>query len=204
MDVDKKIIFLTIYVDDILLFYNCKEVAGQIKRQLMKNFKMKDLGPASQYIGLQITQRDEGIAIDQSKYIESILQRFGMYNCKPVCTAMESGATYLKSTEKNVIRNVPYREAIGCLLYLSQGTRPDICYSVHTLSRYNAAPTMEHWKAIKRILRYLQCTKNIVLFYNSDINGEITGYCDSDWASCIEERKSCTGYIFMFQNAAIS
>ena len=89
-------------------------------------------------------------------------------------------------------------------MYLSQGTRPDITYIVNSLSRYNGQPTSEHWSAVKRVLRYLKGTINMKLTYKKNEDKNIFGYCDADWANDIEDRRSCTGYIFMFQGAAIS
>lgn len=175
-----------------------------IKRKIAQKFKMKELGKANYYIGLRIKYDEKGIYIDQTKYIESTLKRFNMEDCKAVGTPMEADIKFSVPSDNNICDGIPYQEAIGCLLYISQGTRPDIYYAVNTLSRYIKTPTSEHWMAVKRILRYLQGTKNLQILYKRNVNQEITGYCDSDWASCTEERRSCTGYVFMFQDGAIS
>ncbi|GBP91136.1 Copia protein [Eumeta japonica] len=86
----------------------------------------------------------------------------------------------------------------------NKGTRPDITYVVNSLSRYNNQPTNEHWVALKRVMRYLKGTMNMKLVYKRNVDEKISGYCDSDWANDIEDRKSCTGYIFLFQGAAIN
>ncbi|CAF4946395.1 unnamed protein product [Pieris macdunnoughi] len=198
---NEHVMFITIYVDDILLFHNCQESANNIKIKMKNNFKMNELGIAYCYIGLCISYSSEGIAIDQTRYIENTLRRFGMEQCNSVGTPMEPNIKF-SSSEK--FESIPYQEATGCLLYISQGTRPDICYAVHTLCRYNSSHTEEHWNAVKRLFRYLQGTKYLQLVYKSNVDEEITGYSDSDWASCTEDRKSCTGYIFNFQGAAIS
>lgn len=115
------------------------------------------MGEAKHCIGYRITQED--ISIDQSAYIQKILTRFGMNDCKPVPTPCEANVTLKKAkTEEDIIRDKPYQEAVGCLLYLSQGTRPDIAYIVNTLSRFNNQPTVEHWMAIKRVMIYLNGT----------------------------------------------
>lgn len=199
---NNNILFLTVFVDDILLFYNNENLASKIKKKIIEKFEMKDLKKAKFYIGHRITVNNEGIQIDQNKYIENILKRFGMENCNPVGTPMESNLKFSDTSEK--IEEKLYQELIGCLLYISQGTRPDISYAVNNLSQYNKNPTKEHYNAAKRILRYLQGTKDLRLHFKSDIEKKITGYCDSDWASCKENRRSCTGYTFIFQGAAIS
>ncbi|GBP89947.1 Copia protein [Eumeta japonica] len=123
-----------------------------------------------------------------------------MDDCKPVWTPCDPN-TQLKraENEEEILRNVPYQEAIGCLLYLSQGTRPDITYIVNSLSRYNGQPTAEHWTTLKRVFRYLKATIDYKLTYHGNSEGNITGYCDADWASHSEDRRSCTGYVLFFR-----
>lgn len=97
----------------------------------------------------------------------------------------------------------PYREAVGSLLYLVQGTRPDIAFAVNDVSRYNDCHGGAHWIAVKRIFRYLRGTIDQVIVYEYG-GGELTGFSDSDWASDIDTRRSCTGYVFTLAGGAIS
>lgn len=196
------ILFITLYVDDLLLIYNNEDLARDIKKKIVEKFEMKEMGKAACYIGQRITYSNKGIYLDQISYIESTLRRFGMENCNPVGTPMEMDLTFTDSPEK--IEEKLYQELIGCLLYISQGTRPDISYAVNNLSQYNKNPSRHHYNAAKRILRYLRGTLTLGLLFKNNVNEEIVGYCDSDWASCKENRKSCTGYTFIFQDAAIS
>lgn len=101
------------------------------------------------------------------------------------------------------MENIPYREAIGSLLFASQIARPDISYGVNLLSRYCEAPGIMHWKGVKRILRYLKGTKRMELTYGRTEN-DLIGYCDSDWAGDLDTRRSTTGYVFTFGGSAIS
>lgn len=164
---------------------------------------MKDIEPASQCVGLHITRDREKVMIDQEKYIKEILARFRMSDCKPVKTPFEVGMKLNKRGEEEKF-DCLYQQAIGSLLYVAQGTRPDIAYAVNTLSRFNKNPSTDHWSAVKRVFRYLQGTKDLKLVYTKDGNEEITGFCDADWASDVHDRKSCTGYLFILQGGAIS
>lgn len=203
---DQDILILTVYVDDLLCFFNNEETAMMIKKKLSTKFHMKDLGEAKCCIGFRITRNNvqNDISLDQSLYIEKVLTRFNMSDCKPVNTPCEANLHLKKADNDNeILKNIPYQELIGCLLYLSQGTRPDIAYIVNQLSRFNNKPTSEHWMAAKRVLRYLKATQQLKLtFKKNDAN--IVGYCDADWATDTEDRRSCSGYIFTFQGAAIS
>lgn len=200
----KKNTFIAIWVDDLILFTSEENTKIVFKEKLKQHFEMKDIGPASQCVGLHITRNGDKVLLDQEKYINEILARFGMSDCKPVKTPFEVGVKLGDKNEEDKITDCPYQQAIGCLLYVAQGTRPDISFAVNTLSRFNKNPTAAHWTAVKRICRYLQGTKDMKLIYTKDGNEKITGYCDADWASDVRDRKSCTGYIFLLQGGAIS
>lgn len=201
---EQDIFFITVYVDDILCFFNNEQTALIIKKKLNENFHMKDLGEAKRCIGFRITRKENEISLDQSLYIEKILTRFNMSDCKPIYTPSEANLQLKKAeNEDEVLVNIPYQEVIGCLLYLSQGTRCDLTYIVNQLSRFNNKPTAQHWTAAKRVLRYLKGTQNAKLTFRRNC-ANIIGYCDADWATDTEDRRSCSGYIFLFQGAAIS
>lgn len=197
--------FVAVWVDDLIIFSNNCDLKCEVKEQLKGEFHMKDLGEAKQFIGLNISRkRKEGkIMLDQEMYVKEILNRFGMLESKPVKTPIEVNVKF-DSDDTHNNDDIPYRQAIGCLLYLAQATRPDIGFAVNKLSRYVSNPSHQHWLGVKRIMRYLQGTKDYKLCFTKDTTNKITGFCDSDWASSPEDRRSCTGYIFIFQNGAIA
>ena len=98
---------------------------------------------------------------------------------------------------------VPYASACGSLMYAMVATRPDIAYAVGVVSRYMSNPGKKHWEAVKSILRYLSGTADRQLCYG---RGELSiqGYVDSDYAGCVDTRRSTTGWIYTFAGAAIS
>ncbi|XP_059223384.1 uncharacterized protein LOC131997099 [Stomoxys calcitrans] len=100
---------------------------------------------------------------------------------------------------------IPYMQAVGCLLFASQVSRPDITYAVNMLSRFSKNPGKAHWKAAKRVMRYLKGTLDSQLVYRADLKeSNIKGYCDADWAGNIDDRQSTTGYVFLHQSSAVS
>lgn len=208
---EKQILILIVYVDDFLIFSNDKQQEQQIVDTLMGNFKMKDLGPVSSVLGVRIT-RDEkknSITIDQEGYILKILQKFGMSDCHPASSpldanqklSLDDGPT--EEAEKEKMKKVPYREIIGSLMYAALWTRPDICFAVSYLSRFSNNPGKAHWSAAKRVLRYLRGTIEHKLVYRND-DKDVYGYSDADWGGDLDERKSTSGYAFLFQGSAIS
>lgn len=199
---DQRRMLIAVWVDDLIIFSSLPMLTAELKSNLCKNLNMKDLGEAQQCIGLNITRSKDTFMLDQEKYITEILTRFNMADCKAVKTPIEVGLKFDGNVKEPY--DCPYQHVIGCLLYVAQATRPDIAYAVNTLSRFNKEPKSEHWAAVKRVLRYLQGTKHYKLTYTKHGQSEITGFCDADWASDTQDRKSCTGYIFMLQGGAVS
>lgn len=146
--------FIAVWVDDFLIFTTDKNKATDIKTKLMVEFCMKDLGVIQHCIGINIKRnRETGfIIISQEKYIKLILERFGMSDCKPVQTPMEVNTKFDKRPE-NEDSNFPYTEAVGCLVYLVQVTRPDITHAVNKLSQHCNNPGIQHWIGVKRVMR---------------------------------------------------
>lgn len=170
---------------------------------------MKDLGEARDLLGMStVRDRKAGkIQLNQSAYIRKMLQKFGMNDCKPVTTPSDPSIRLNKEMEPRTseeiceMKKVPYREAVGSLLYASQGTRPDISFAVGCVSRYMENPGREHWTAMKRIFRYLKGTLNLGLQFDRDVSAKFKGchgYCDADWANDDDTRRSVTGSIFLF------
>lgn len=167
-----KVLFVAIYVDDLMLFSNDEDLKNEIKAKLNSLFRMKDLGPAKSCLGIRITRTEEGIGLDQEAYIESVLTRFMMQDSKPTATPMNTAVKLTKEMspqteeEAKQMAAVPYQEAVGCLMYLAQCTRPDILFAVNQLSRYNTNPGPSHWQAVKHLMRYLRGTSTLKLQYS--------------------------------------
>ena len=107
--------------------------------------------------------------------------------------------------EKEKIDQAEYQSAVGSLLYLSTGTRPDIAFAVNNVAKFCSDPTKHHWVAVKQILRYLRGTSDLGLLYTcADGAVECLGYSDSDWAGDLDDRRSTSGYIFMLSSVGIS
>lgn len=102
------------------------------------------------------------------------------------------------------MKDVPYREAVGSILYLAQCTRPDISFAVGNVSQFNKNPGKAHWNAVKRIFRYLKGTIDYKLSFSQENSDGLCEFCDSDWGSNVNDRKSFTGYVFMFHGGPIS
>ena len=207
-----KICVLILYVDDILLASNDKGLLYEVKQFLSDNFEMKDMGDASYVIGIKI-HRDriqEILGLSQETYINKVLERFRMKDCSPSIAPIVKGDRFnlnqcpKNNFEREQMKNIPYASAVGSLMYAQVCTRPDIAFAVGMLGRYQSNPDIDHWKAAKKVMRYLQGTKDYMLMYRRTDNLEVIGYSDSDYAGCIDSRKSTSGYVFMLAGAAVS
>ncbi|BES90199.1 Hydra magnipapillata [Nesidiocoris tenuis] len=197
----KDMTLLGVYVDDLILTSTNEKLIVEIKKKLNEKFKTKDLGILNYCLGIEFECKEDYIKLSQKKYISDLLTKFKMENCKPVSTPQETRLKLNKPQTPD--EKLPFRSLIGSLMYLAIATRPDIAHSVSFLSQFNQDHAEDHWKAAKRILRYLSGTKEVGLVYKK--TGELLhGYSDSDWGNNIIDRHSYSGYLFKFGGAAIS
>ena len=171
---------ITVFVDDILLFTNNLGLLKYIKNKLFSQFSMKDLGPIQKCFGFNIV-RDrfkKTITLDQASYIISILKNFSMDECTPQATSMEEGTNAILTKTEGIDEKYPFRSLIGALMYLYQGSRPDISFALNVLSRFSNCYKKEHWEAAKRILKYLKGTTNYKITYGPKLS-DIVGYSDA-------------------------
>ncbi|KAK1681229.1 hypothetical protein QYE76_042077 [Lolium multiflorum] len=190
--------FLILYVDDILLIGNDIELLSSVKGYLNKSFSMKDLGEAAYILGIKI-YRDRSrrlIGLSQSTYLDKILKKFRMDESKKGFLPMLPGKVLSKTQgpatadERERMSKIPYASAVGSIMYAMLCTRPDIAHAVSLTSRYQSDPGMEHWTAVKNILKYLKRTKDI--------------YTDASWNTDPDDSKSQSGYVFILNGAAVS
>ena len=198
------ILIIALYVDDLLIACSDMSVLQDTKRDLSSRFKMKDLGESRVILGLDIS-RDRvkrTLSLNQTRYAEKVIDRFGMGSARGQPTPMD---TTLDLTQPSPPTSEPYREAIGSLMYLMVGTRPDLAYCVGVLSKHVQNPTQLHWDAVKRVLRYVIHTKNLGLVYDGAASTEgTTVYVDADWAGDIETRRSMSGYAALMSGSLVA
>ncbi|KAE8832650.1 hypothetical protein PTNB73_10321 [Pyrenophora teres f. teres] len=167
---------------------------------------MSDLGECHYYLGMEIIRDrpNRTLRLSQAGYLAKILQDFGMANCSPNAVPMSGnlcpGPAGFQASKLDTKR---YQKAIGSLMYLMLGTRPDIAFTVGCLSRYMSNPADIHHAAVKHLWRYLKGTSNLTLVYHGDLK-PLQGYTDADWGSDPDTRRSTAGYAFNLGSAVIS
>lgn len=200
-------VYILIYVDDITVAAKSVESVNAVKAMLQSNFSIKDLGAIKHYLGIEITRDKQGIFyMNQGKYINKIVNNFGMTNAKASNVPM--GMSYGKqstSKESLLLSNEKYRSLVGCLLYISVNTRPDISASIAILGQKVSKPSQEDWNELKRVLKYLKGTAHLKLALgNSQFNGELLfGYSDANFAEDKHDRKSNSGHVFLVNGATV-
>ena len=149
---DGSFIYLLLYVDDMLIASKDKSLISKLKSQLTKEFEMKDLGAAKKILGMEI-QRDKKagkLYLSQGHYLEKVLGRFNMDNCKAVSTPLAAhfrlSAECCPQSDEDIDRmfNVPYSSVVGSLMYAMVCTRPDLSHVVSVVSRYMHNPGKDH------------------------------------------------------------
>jgi hypothetical protein len=207
---DGRRVILAIHVDDCMATGMNQALVNETKRKVNEKYKMTDLGPCRWLLGIKIERnlKNRSISLSQHAYIDSILARFNFDDVKPVSTPMDPSTPLTKSQSPSTLadiakmKNVPYHEAVGSLMYASMGTRPDITFAVSTVAQFLENPGAAHWEAVKRIFRYLKGTRDMKLVYG-DENRDLQGWVDADGASQ-DHRRAISGYVFMVDGGAVS
>ncbi|XP_073967102.1 uncharacterized protein [Choristoneura fumiferana] len=175
---DGKYLFVLVFVDDVLIASDCEGRICRFKDELKKEFDLKDYGKVKYFLGIDIKKNENGITLSQEGYVKTILEKFCLSNCNSCKTPSELSDIFSSETKKDKVEEKwPYRELIGSLMYLSVATRPDITNTVVKLAQFVSNPNLSHWKAAKRVLRYLKGTANYGLNYRK------TGGASISWSS---------------------
>ena len=185
---DSVTIYMLVYDDDIIVVSSTSSAADQLLKQLRCDFPVKDLGQLGYFLGIEVKHMEDGILLNQQKYVTDLLKRTNMQQAKPMCTPMSSSEK-LSRHEGEPLQAADitqYRSVVGALQYLTL-TRPDIAFSVNKVCQFLQAPTETHWTAVKRILRYLKHTSSLGLFIQKSSSLLLINW----WACCLLRWQPC-------------
>ena len=191
-----KNVLISIWVDDIIIVASSEQITD-IKQNFKNEFQMTDQGNIAYILGISIIRNrsTKQIQLYQPQYIKTILERFQISKAHIAHTPSDTGTQLQKASENNVPDpKIPYRQAIGSLMYLMLTTRPDIAIALNKTAQHSSNYDDTHWTAVKRIIRYIKGTSNFALTLgitnnsNNDTQETIlTGASDSDWAGDIDD-----------------
>ena len=176
----EEVVYIALYVDDLFIVGMKLVNIDVVKQGLGKEFKMKDLGVARFLLGIEIRRQENGdVLLVQERYARDVISRFNMEGCKPVSTPLDLGCRLdsaqqpITDVDREQMISIPYRSAIGSLMYLSTCTRPDIAAAVSELSKFSQNPGIAHWEGVKRVLRYISGTVSQGLLYRRGAQVEV-------------------------------
>ncbi|CAL1397690.1 unnamed protein product [Linum trigynum] len=194
---------ILVYVDDLVIGGNDLSDIINIKAYLHQEFSIKDLGDLKFFLGIEVSRSPSGIHISQRKYTLEILDDAAMINTKPVTTPIDY-KTHLSAQHDDPYPDPEqYRRLVGKLIYLTT-TRPDISFATQQVSHFMSNPSHTHFKAVNRILRYLKSAPSNGLFFPSSSTLHLKAFSDSDWAACVDTRRSVTGYCVYLGDSLVS
>ncbi|XP_019241950.1 PREDICTED: uncharacterized protein LOC109237474 [Nicotiana attenuata] len=197
------VVFVDVYVDDVLITYTHLQEIESLKNFLHNTFKIKNLGRLHYFLGLEVQYTDKVVLMSQKKFTMDLLKEFGCIDCPPMNSPLDSSVK-LKADERALLTDPSYyRKLIGNLNFLTN-TRLDIAYSVQHLSQFVQSPKEPHLKVAYHVLRYLKGDPTLGIFLTNDADYTVKAFCDSDWASCPQSRKLVSGYIVLLGDSPIS
>lgn len=195
------------YTDDTSGMSTSKAEAEAARKELGERYDIKDMGDIKFVLGIRVTRdRERKITtLDQEEYLKRTLEKFGMAECTPKYTPLPPGLvlsrTQAPATKEDrlYMKDKPYCEALGSLMYAQIGTRPDIAFAITSLSRFMSNPGKPHWLALLHVFRYIKGTLGYRIRYGGpDHENYIPrGYYDSDFAADIDTRKSVSGGVYL-------
>lgn len=191
---------LLVYVDDIVIVAPNEQELSTAKSMILNRFPGKSLGFPTQILGLEIEREANGIRVRQTSAIRSAAEVFGVLGANTVDIPLAMGVRLEKETdESKVLKEVPYRELIGTLLFISGNLRPDVLYAVSQLAQHCERPNLQHWTQCKRVLKYLMHTvvKGISIIKTGSTG--LSGYLDSNFAE-----ESTMRYVVMVGDSVVS
>ena len=193
-------VYLLVYVDDILVVGDRAAVKG-VKKRLSSLFKTTDLGTCTHFIGMKMERRPDGIFLSQRPFSEKIVELAGMSNAKPTKSPLPLSHLLYEEKKKpspkdiTMMRDVPYRQVLGSLLFLATRTRPDLATAVSMLGKFQENPLVEHWKAMKAVIRYVLGTLDYGILWPCGQEASLEAWSDADWARDHHKRRSRSGYL---------
>ena len=203
----KHSLIVAIFVDDIL---GAVHEADQdewcaIKARLSQRFDIKDIGPLTEILGIQVERKGPVMTLNQSSMIHDLLHKTNMHNSHPTVMPEEAGTSHVKNTGTNAIEVPVYQSIIGSLSYLAYATRPDILHATNALSRYCSNPSAAHVTGLKSILRYLKGTAGLKLTFHRQAEDELAVrlWTDADWGKDRDGRKSVCGMVLKLGRCAV-
>ncbi|XP_070009601.1 uncharacterized mitochondrial protein AtMg00810-like [Nicotiana sylvestris] len=174
--------------------------------------KIKDLGELKYFLGIEFVRNSDGILMHQCKYALELIAELVLLGSKPVSCPMEPNVklttaefdTHIDTSEDTLLTDPwPYQRLLGKLLYLTV-TRPDISFVVQSMSQFMHSPKVSHMAAALKVVRYIKSSSGLGVLLAAKCSESLSAFCDADWATCPNTRKSVTGYFIKLDSSLVS
>nr|XP_016496801.1 PREDICTED: uncharacterized mitochondrial protein AtMg00810-like [Nicotiana tabacum] len=197
------VLFLLLYVDDIILTGSSSTKILQVNKVLAARFSLIDLTALTYFLGVEVCRTTTGLYLSQKKYITDLLLRFNMLNAKGVTTPLAASVILKLADGYAPIDQKQYHQLGGALQYLSI-TRPGIAFAVNRLLQFMHHPTHLLWQAAKHVLCYLKATSTLSLYLAPRAPFDLITYSDFDWGGNPDVRCSTGAYVVFLGGSPIS
>jgi len=203
--IERGIVVIVIYVDDLIVIGDFGKDIAKVKEMLCAKFDMKDLGDLRYFLGVEVVTRKDGIWLVQRHYALEMLAKYGMTaGSKPISMPLEQNVKLRAILGDELGMMLQCTEKwFGSLIYLII-TRSDLSYIVGLVSHFMQSPRKPHLDVVRRIMRYVKATAHYGLFYAHGKELDVHGYIDADWVGSSYDRRSTSGYAFTFENVVVS
>jgi len=207
------IVIAVVHIDDFLSIANSEEENACFEAQMKTKWITSSLGEPKFCIEIAIkcNRADRTVSLSQTTLIDKIITQFGQSKSHPISTPMDPGLKLQQPVPNSItpleckkLSKIPYRSLVGCLIYLAVGTHFDISYAVQQLSQLLDCYTHAHWNAAIHAVQYLKGMRNLTLTLGGETDLRLMGYTDSDWANCLDTRRSVGGFGFTLGSGLIS
>ncbi|MBW0479357.1 hypothetical protein O181_019072 [Austropuccinia psidii MF-1] len=169
------------------------------KKQIHKEFRNKDTGPADLLLGVKIQHLEEGITLDQQHFVDSLLDLYRMANCKAVSMLLVPNEHMGAATkdEEKAFKSIKFnlRSSVGSINYLSMASCPDLSHTVSSLSPHLQRPGIPHGRAFLKVLKYLHGTQEMGILYNQKGSPGLITFSNADWGNCHITQQATSGFL---------
>lgn len=192
-------------MDDFAIFAKHRCYMDCVLNKISSKFEFKDLGPISNFLGVQFENVNGNLVMHQKNYIRKMQERYCNIPVYKVKIPMNPGIVIYNLKEHEIpAKNVPYRNLIGSLLFLANRSRPDIMFSIIVLSQFSSNPSESHWKMLCQVYNYVIQTMDYCINLSSCKISQLNAYSDASWASDRDSRKSMSGFIIYLGDVPVS
>ncbi len=206
----------TTHTVNVLGAHLSEEEADKVLKDFAAKWDLTSMKQLNLLLGLTIERLEGGdIGLTQSLYFKKVLWYFNLWDLHPLSTLLPPNCQVsahvdpMTNDKITFMNGKPYKPVLGCVVWGSSGTRPDIAFACSALGHVQSNPAPEHWTLLVGLCCYIRGTLDYSVLYQKPTNNadgndlKPLGYVNADWAGCVDMCQSTSGYIFMMAGAPV-